>query len=215
MGTILKGVNGGFSGKAGSVIGSSWNGIDYIKGLQRKRTKPFTQEQIVQQARFQTMGKFLFPLKNLLRRGYRSKAQAMQQTAGNVAMRENLKAALTGTYPEFAVDYPNISLSYGSLLVPSSDPLTLSERMLMVNWDSETTEASGHADDAVVILFYNPERNYYFMPKERLQRSDQEAVIEIPRRLTEGTVHGWIFLTDRRQREASFTEYMGSVTIGS
>lgn len=42
MGTIRQGANGSFRGKAGSVIGSSWKGIDYIKGLPKKRTKGAT-----------------------------------------------------------------------------------------------------------------------------------------------------------------------------
>ncbi|MFB2118987.1 hypothetical protein [Parapedobacter sp. 2B3] len=37
MGIIKKGINGPFKGKAGSVVGSSWKKIDYIKGLQRKK----------------------------------------------------------------------------------------------------------------------------------------------------------------------------------
>lgn len=47
MGVIRRGVNGCFKGKAGSVIGSSWKSIDYIKGLYKKRTKPASEEQLV------------------------------------------------------------------------------------------------------------------------------------------------------------------------
>lgn len=39
MGTIRQGANGSFRGKAGSVIGSSWKGIDYIKGLPKSGQK--------------------------------------------------------------------------------------------------------------------------------------------------------------------------------
>jgi len=47
MATFKNGPNGGFSGKVGSVVGSSWKGIDYIRGLPAKRkNKPDTLEKI-------------------------------------------------------------------------------------------------------------------------------------------------------------------------
>jgi len=45
MATLKNGPNEGFSGKVGSVVGSSWKGIDYIRGLPAKRkNKPGTLE---------------------------------------------------------------------------------------------------------------------------------------------------------------------------
>ena len=32
MGTIKQGILGGFSGKVGTVVGSSWKGISYMRG---------------------------------------------------------------------------------------------------------------------------------------------------------------------------------------
>ena len=32
MGTIKKGILGGFSGKVGTVVGASWKGISYMRG---------------------------------------------------------------------------------------------------------------------------------------------------------------------------------------
>ena len=33
MGTINQGILGGFSGKVGTVIGGSWKGITYMRGI--------------------------------------------------------------------------------------------------------------------------------------------------------------------------------------
>ena len=52
MGIIRQGANGGYSGKVGSTVGSSWKGIDYIKALPKKSSKPATQAQLEQQAKF-------------------------------------------------------------------------------------------------------------------------------------------------------------------
>jgi hypothetical protein len=46
MGTIKKGVLGGFSGKVGSVVGASWKGIDYIRSLPASVKNPRTEGQV-------------------------------------------------------------------------------------------------------------------------------------------------------------------------
>ena len=40
MGKIKQGILGGFKGKVGTVIGSSWNGIAYMKGQAQSVRNP-------------------------------------------------------------------------------------------------------------------------------------------------------------------------------
>lgn len=49
MGTIQKGILGGFSGKVGSVIGGNWKGIDYMRSVANKRSFIPSQKQLEQQ----------------------------------------------------------------------------------------------------------------------------------------------------------------------
>ncbi len=39
MGSYSKGANGTFSGKVGSVVGTSWRSIDYLRSLPKKSKK--------------------------------------------------------------------------------------------------------------------------------------------------------------------------------
>ncbi len=48
MGTIKQGILGGFSGKVGTVIGSSWKGISYMKGRAQSIKNPKTAAQVMQ-----------------------------------------------------------------------------------------------------------------------------------------------------------------------
>ncbi|MGK6352210.1 DUF6266 family protein [Parapedobacter sp. DT-150] len=88
MGVIRRGANGGFKGKAGSVVGSSWKSIDYIKGLYKKRTKPATEEQLMQQTKFTLLMRFLLPLKVFVRVGY-GQRKTDTHTPMNVAFQDN------------------------------------------------------------------------------------------------------------------------------
>ena len=52
MGKIKQGILGGFRGKVGTVIGASWNGIAYMRGLAQSHKNPKTAAQLQQRAFF-------------------------------------------------------------------------------------------------------------------------------------------------------------------
>ena len=55
MGKIKQGILGGFKGKVGTVIGSSWNGIAYMRGLAQSVKNPKTAAQLQQRAYFKDL----------------------------------------------------------------------------------------------------------------------------------------------------------------
>ena len=52
MGTIKQGILGGFSGKVGTVVGSSWKGISYMRGRAQSVRNPRTEGQMEQRSKF-------------------------------------------------------------------------------------------------------------------------------------------------------------------
>ena len=69
MGTIKKGIMGGFSGKVGNIVGASWKGIAYIRSLPASVHNPRTEKQVTQRTRFSLMGRLLKMLTPILRIG--------------------------------------------------------------------------------------------------------------------------------------------------
>ena len=61
MGTIKQGILGGFNGKVGTVIGSSWKGITYMKGIPNHTRNPRTEKQIAQRTKMEFARNFLQP----------------------------------------------------------------------------------------------------------------------------------------------------------
>ena len=55
MGKIKQGILGGFRGKVGTVIGASWNGISYMRGLAQSHKNPKTAAQMTQRAFFKEL----------------------------------------------------------------------------------------------------------------------------------------------------------------
>ena len=48
MGTIKQGILGGFNGKVGTVVGASWKGISYMRGIAQSVRNPKTEAQVKQ-----------------------------------------------------------------------------------------------------------------------------------------------------------------------
>jgi hypothetical protein len=102
MGTIVKGILGGFSGKVGTVVGSTWKGLAVMKSVPGPRKGSPTLLQLEQQARFTLMIKFLQPLTALFNQTFGSGAVGMSEF--NKAFSYNVLNAITGVYPAFTVN---------------------------------------------------------------------------------------------------------------
>lgn len=61
MATLKQGVLGGFSGKAGTVVGYTRKGVAYIRGLMTSITTSYAPALVEQRAKFALVMKFLRP----------------------------------------------------------------------------------------------------------------------------------------------------------
>src|SRR2546423_15651325 len=100
MGTISKGILGGFNGTVGTVIGGSWKGIDYMRSRPARRTNSPSPAPLEQQAKFATVINFLDSMVGLIRITYNG--FAVKMTAFNSAMSYHIRYAITGAYPNFS-----------------------------------------------------------------------------------------------------------------
>lgn len=106
MATLLNGINGSFSGKVGDLVGSSWRGIHYVKRVPKISTKPKTEKQLAQQARFALAVRFANPVKDILNIGFRQRHKPA--TGYNLGIKHILENAIRGDYPNYSIDYTNL-----------------------------------------------------------------------------------------------------------
>jgi hypothetical protein len=153
MGKIRQGVLGGFSGKVGTVIGSSWNGIAVMRGLSATKKGKSTAAQLLQQAKFSLMIKFLQPATSLLGATFNSFAVGMSGI--NKAFSYNIQNAITGVYPALAVNYAMILLSRGDL--PNATAPTAVSTVagkLTFNWTDNSGLGKALATDIAFVAVY-------------------------------------------------------------
>lgn len=116
MATYKKGILGVFTGKVGTVIGSNWRGIDYMRSLPKKSKKVATQPQLDQRFKFGLINSFFKSISTLIEIGYQSATG--NKTPMNVAVSYHLMEAVTGVSPAFEIDFTKVLISRGDLLGP-------------------------------------------------------------------------------------------------
>ena len=162
MGKIKQGILGGFRGKVGTVIGASWNGISYMRGLAQSHKNPKTAAQTTQRSFFKEVldiasqfsdeqMKFLFP-----------------ENVGGMTRHNALVKQLT----EFAavdgdtksVDLGNINSLGNAATADLPDvAITAAGENLTISWDGATTERAENADEYPTVFVANVTKKKVFL----------------------------------------------------
>jgi len=211
MGKINQGILGGLSGKVGNIIGGSWKGIDYIRIKPSSVANPRTEGQVNQRNKFTAALEFLQPNIEFIRVGY--KDYAIKMTAFNAAMSEVLENGITGTAPDFEIDYPNVLVSKGSLkgvLNPSFDAATAGQ--LTFNWSDNSNEINANNDDRLMTLIYNPVKKESVVKLIGVSRFILSQMIAIPSNFSGDTIHVYTAFISADGKSISNSSYVGSGT---
>ncbi|MDE3184452.1 MAG: hypothetical protein KGM16_13625 [Bacteroidota bacterium] len=155
MGTINKGILGGFSGKVGTVIGGNWKGIDYMRSKGNHRNLKPSEKQLEQQMKFSLAMRFVQPMAGLLNISFRD--FAIKMTGINNAFAYTISNAITGVYPAFAVDYPVALVSRGDLPNALGPAVTSGAGSLVTfSWTDNTGVGTAKATDQAILVAYCP-----------------------------------------------------------
>lgn len=213
MARLNRGPNGPPSGKFGSVIGSSWRGIYYIKGLQKEIKKPRSPLQIAQQKKFAVAVRFLVPVKPLLDIGF-SRINPGGATGYNMAISYTVQNCIKGIDPDFSIDYPAaVFCTKGRLMLPENITMQFNEMHLNVTWNSKESKPS-LPDDLVEILIYQPGATYFQTAAQGIKRSDGELTVKLDEHFEGNTVYVYMYLMTSspfHKKEWSDSVYLGEV----
>ena len=113
MGKIKQGILGGFSGQVGTVVGSSWKGIAYMRGKAQHVNNPRTAGQTYHRDAIKAVTMALRPINSTLRLTFAEYAKKM--SAFNKAVSVNYKEAIVNQDGTPVVDYSKLILSQGTL----------------------------------------------------------------------------------------------------
>jgi hypothetical protein len=163
-------------GQIGQVVGSTWKGISVLRVLPVSRANPQTDAQMTQRQKWSVTMHFLQPLSEFLQVGFKN--YAVKMTGINAAMGYNIKNALTGTYPNIAIDYPNALVSRGNLagLLNQVAASTVAGTV-HYTWDDNSSEIGASAYDKTLLVAYNPAQNQAVTVSQLAEHADGTQTI--------------------------------------
>lgn len=212
MGKISQGILGGISGKVGNVIGGSWKGIDYLRIKPSSVANPRTEGQVDQRSKFSTVLRFLQPMTDFLRVGFKLYANKMTQF--NAAMSYNLNNSITGAYPNFMIDYSKALISRGNLTgVANGAATSPSAGNVDVTWTDNSGSGSAQTTDQALIVLLNTTRGESVFTTAGPLRSAGSATIAVPSEYSGEDVEVFIGFVSENGKKVANSTYLGSVAI--
>ena len=212
MGKISQGVLGGFSGKVGNIVGGTWKGIDYMRIKPANVSNPRTQGQLDQRSKFSTVLRFLQPLTDFLRVGFKLYANKMTQF--NAAMSYNLNNAISGTYPNFTINYASALVTRGSLLGASGATATSTTAAEVdFAWTDNTGSGNAKATDKALLVIFNPTKGQAVYDDAGSARSAASQTLTVPSDFSGDTVQAFIGFISDDGKEIADSVHIGSVTV--
>ncbi|QZE15279.1 hypothetical protein K4L44_05450 [Halosquirtibacter laminarini] len=150
MGTINKGILGGFSGKVGSVIGSSWKGIQVMRSLPTASKRKKSSKSIEHQAHFKKVIDVISKGGVIFKQGFAPMAKG--QTAFNAAFSRNF-SVFSMKSGKLDIAYDKFALSNGSLGNLKNFKATVNDLgTLSLDWNPTNVERFDNRDLMVQCL---------------------------------------------------------------
>ena len=162
MGKIKQGILGGFKGKVGTVIGASWNGIAYMRGLPQSQKDPKTAAQIAQRDFFREVQDLVGQL------SYEQLVFLFPESVQGMS-RRNLLVKQLSADPLVAEGSKHVDLADITSLgnAPTADlpdvTITASRSAVTISWNADNEWRSQHADEYPTICVFNVTQKKIFL----------------------------------------------------
>ncbi len=178
MGTIKQGILGGFSGRVGTVVGSTWKSVHYMRALAVSTNDAKTEKQLCQRGKFSTALNFLKSMTPFVRIGYQNYTK--DQSAFNAAMSYMLKNAVKGCNVNTTIDYEKALVARGNLTTALDAMVTVTGNKASYVWTDNSETGNAQTTDTAMLLAYNKNKKEAVYNVNSAIRSETKAELTLP-----------------------------------
>lgn len=212
MARYKNGINGAFHGKAGTVVGASWRGIDYVRSVADTSRIKWSEAQINQRILFALVVNWIKPLWSVINLGYQ--VFKNRKTPLNAAVGYHMKEAVIGEAPDFEIDFSKAIFSVGELLMSLIKELAgLGNAMLRISWDNIAQSVYSCDSDRAIVIIYNADKQQFVSFIYSAMRADRQALLQLPNGFVGDAVHCYMFFANEKGDKVSTSQYLGEVVV--
>lgn len=207
MATFNSTTFGSISGRHGSAVAViTKNGKSILKVF-KAPANPNTEKQKKQRTKFGFVNSELSCMRELFKNTFGSSLGI------NQAVSMALKEAVTGEYPNYAIDYDKLKMTngsvYGSGLVSAAKTVGTT---IMVDWNY-TPLSGNNPDDGVNLIFFNEDSKEAMLKQNHAERMAESAEIELPAIWAGAKVHCWIYFSTPNGILNSASQYISFLQL--
>lgn len=213
MGKLSRGFMGGFQGQLGPAYGCFWRLMDLIKSMPRKVKRAATEAQLPARLKMALMTGFLARLSHIIKIGFKN-AAGPGQSAMNAAVSYNLNNAITGTSPNYTIDFPKLMITKGKLEQPYMMGLTVdTPAQIKFTWEQKTTDNNGKPTDKAIFFVFNPAKNQSVTQIGAVTRSALQYEMPMPLDFVGDTVECYMSFMSADGKEVSDSLYIVGIEV--
>ena len=213
MGIQIWGAFGGFQRKTGALVGRWINGQNVISAVPHPSQEPPSTAQLNQRAKFRLLVLFQSWISPIIRTGFQN-AHEEKQSAFNAAFRYNYRYAITGTAPNFVIDYPNFVYSKGRLSgAYNAEVETTVVAELKFNWAASLGTGIGGPTDMATVVVYNPLKDVFATMANAAPRSALTYTLLLPGDFSGDTVQCYISFVSADGKLASDSLFVAATEV--
>lgn len=211
MGKIKTGILGGFQGKVGTVIGSTWRGESIMRALPKTAAKAPTESQRIQRLKFKAVSEFLNPLRSTLSTYFGNDTGVKSKY--NMATSYHITNAVEITEAGTQILYPRVLVAKGTLFGFQNLTTTQSETAITLNWEDNTVFGNAKAEDTVNVVCFIEEVNTFYVFESIANREGLTASVTLPQNFLGYNVEVYAFLYDTVSKTSSNSVYLGNIAF--
>ncbi len=210
MGRIRKGILGPVSGTVGTVIGSSWKSIAYLRSQPIGKKQTSTADQIDQQLKFSIVMNFVQTMTPLVQLTFKKYANKMSEF--NAAFSYNFHNAIAGVSPDYEINFSKALVSRGDLPNATSPAATVTGNTIYFTWTDNSGQGKAAATDKAVVVAFCPNLNLTLFNAEAATRSAGAASLNLSN-FAGQTVQTWIAFLSEDGLEAANSIFTGELNL--
>ena len=208
MSTFVSTTFGKISGRHGSAVAAKYrNGMNVLKVF----TAPFNPKSVKQVA-VRTKFKFVIDTLLCMNKLFMITFHGLGEFHHAVSLA--LKYAVTGTSPNFSLDYTKMIMSQGT--VYGAEQLTVAKTTgtsVKVDWVSSLLPATALATDNVNLIFFNEAKKVVVLLQNCALRPADTIEVELPAEWAGANLHTWIYFSLADGSHNSLSEYISQVQL--
>lgn len=210
MARLKKGLFNGFSGPLGNLEGYEQDGQYIIRLRRGKETKSPSEKQLACREKMRLINELLSRCSAFVKFGFSETARGQVLKPYTAAVAYQLKNAITGSYPNYEIDYSKLRLAQGPINTEGLSPsVSLQGDTLIFTWTPATNYPS--RTDHVMLLAYAPVLKQAVYNLCGAKRRAGQEMLALPHGWQQQRIETYIAFRGESNGQYSNSIYLGSI----